>query len=87
MDLKMDEALTQPWLPPTSDQALDSFTLTLTLGLPPPIKRGRKMPAKERQPHDDRIRQLYVKEGRPIGDVRDIINGEFNLTEKYVFYF
>jgi len=50
--------------------------------LPGPMKRGPKMPAKERQPYDERIKQLYVNEGRSIGEVRDIVNREFNLTAK-----
>ncbi|KAE9375144.1 hypothetical protein N431DRAFT_502118 [Stipitochalara longipes BDJ] len=53
---------------------------------PPPIKRSPVMSGTQRRLHDNRIKQLYVDEGRSIDDVCTIVNREFNLTAKRRHY-
>jgi hypothetical protein len=82
----MDMANTLPFLPEAfepfqislaSDRAHDWFMPSQDF--PPPIKRGAVMSATQRRLHDNRIRQLYVNEGKSIDEVCVNVNREFNL--------
>lgn len=42
--------------------------------------KARTMSAKDWKPHQNRIRQLYVAEGKSINELRDIMNKELGIT-------
>lgn len=88
---EMDMANTQPFSPeafepfrlaPTSNRDPDWSKPPSQDPLPPPIQRARVMSAQQRRLHNDRIRQLYVNEGKSIDQLRIIVNREFNLEAK-----
>lgn len=69
----------------SSSQTTNILSSTNHLQIQPPCTRKRKAPTMSKvtwKDAENRIKELWVDEEKPLVDLRDVVNSEFNFTAK-----